>query len=225
MKTNLASLPALIASAPVLPLSAFVGKRIGWLRLVKPATNHRASYECAAWWQDEESETGIFPLILCEDRFNKGRFFSVATVPAKVTDCYFGSLWCGNAIGKYDKTADLNREATIYVTIQLPELVHTTGSATGNRDYAPDWLIVPSVIAHYETRAAECLAYAQTSFAEPLREGNKIEWKFDTLHHAAQWVADHAKAVSDMRRELGYMTEKGDSWRELFARNYDWLPE
>ncbi len=159
--------------------------------------------------------------------YNKGDFYAVAKVPARVTDCYFGSLWCGNAIGKYDKTHDLKREATIYVRVNLPALVATTGSATGDRDYAPNWEIVPLIIAHYRARGQEWLASANRANAQiAAREAGETGlFDLGCVASYAIWAGEHLKHAEEMARHLGYMTEKGDSWRELFARNYDWIPD
>jgi hypothetical protein len=227
MKTAFASdLVTVIAGARVAPLAEFVGQTVGWLRVVTPITHHTQNYECAAWWQDEESATGIFPLILREDPYSKGKFYAVATLPAKVTDCYFGALWCGNPIGKYDKSADVGRDAEIRHRVNLPELVHTTGSATGKLDYAPVWSFVPSIIAHYKARAADWFESARQALTgESIWARHSEQEKFGSFGTYAIWAGEHAKAAEQMMRDLGYMTEKGDSWRELFSKNFDWIPE
>lgn len=212
MNTNPALLPSL------------VGRQIGWLRVNKPIVNLNRGYECAAWWQEETSALGVFPLYLRENYYRKGHYYASAKLPAKVTDCDFTSLFCGNPIGKYDKTRDLGREASISYVVELPKLVATTGSPNlDGVDFCPLWEHVPAIIAYWQDRARYWLdvankALAGDCFASSVRD------IFSTLGHYALWAGEHASQASEMARYLGYQTEVGDSWRKLFAKNYDWIP-
>lgn len=196
-------------------------KQVGWVRINKPLVNHNNGYECAAWWQQETSVTGVFPLILRMGEYDyHGRCSASAAIPAKVTDCYFGSLWGGNAIGKYDKSKDLGRDATIYFGVSLPKLIETTDSPRlDDKDYTPLWEHVPAIIEYWKDRSLFWLDAAN----EWRLKGDDAK-TFGTMGTYAKWAGEFANEVEEMDRHLGYMTEKHDSWRKLHARNFDWVP-
>ena len=203
-------------------ISPLLDKQVGWVRINKPLVNHNNGYECAAWWQQETSTTGVFPLILRMGDYDyHGRCSASAAIPAKVTDCYFGALWGGVAIGKYDKSSDIGRDATVYFRVSLPELIETTGSPRlEDKDYAPIWDHVPTIITYWKDRALFWLEAANNK----MKEGDHSAGSYGTMGAYAKWAGEYGKEVEEMNRHLGYMTEKHDSWRKLFAKNFDWIP-
>jgi len=205
-------------------LSSLVGRQIGWLRVNSPVVNLNRGYECAAWWQEETSALGIFPLILREDPYSKGKFYATATLPAKVTDCNFASLWCGNPIGKYDKSSDLGRDASISFRVNLPELVNTTGGHYPDKlpqvEYTVIWQYVPAILAQWQASAKYWLETAYSVLSGTFG-GEKDTNSFG---YYAQFAAEYALQGEAIKRNLGYMTEASDSWRNLAAKNFAWIP-
>lgn len=214
--------------ASLLPL---VGRTVGWLRVNKPVVNLNRGYECAAWWQEETSALGVFPLVLREDYYSKGKFYATATLPATVTDCDFTSYFGGNAIGKYDKARDLGRAAQIVYRLELPKMVQDTGGHYPENlpavEYCPVWDHVPAFIAYWKARAADWLDTANRAMAEAQEtdatgKDNLFDW--GSMGSYAQWAGEHALQAVEMARYLGYQTEVGDSWRKMFAKNFHWIP-
>lgn len=201
-------------------LSSLIGKQIGWLRVNRPIVNRNANYECAAWWSEETSALGVYPLILCQDYHNKRQFYAVATLPATVTDCNFASLFCGNLIGKYNKAQDVGRFATIYHRISLPALISGTGSPRlDSHDYIAIWEHVPAVIAYYQDQARDWLKSANDALLG-MYGSDDI---FCSMGHYAQWAGEHAMQACEMTRSLGDHNDNG-TFARLEAKNFDWIP-
>lgn len=92
------------------------------IKLTEPITHHKADYECAAWWQKSVSNVGIFelelPWALCSDE----PMLSVV-LPATVTEDYFGSLWCGIPISRYDGTQHAGRRTQFQAVFPVDAFV------------------------------------------------------------------------------------------------------
>jgi len=90
--------------------------QIGWYNLPEKEvfTNY---FETAAWYENVEVEAGRYPIYMYdleieEDGRLNGYIGTVyVSLPGKVTDDYFGGLWCGVPFGSYDEHKHTGNEA------------------------------------------------------------------------------------------------------------------
>src|SRR5260221_14611966 len=73
---------------------------IGAVKVNKPFVYHNASYECAAWWEDHQADTGVHPVYLGRSYHHPKNLTLTANIGAKVVDDYFPGLWGGVAISQ-----------------------------------------------------------------------------------------------------------------------------
>ena len=88
---------------------------------IKGPIAHTQHYECAAWHESAVSDTNVVvPLTLVEDYHHPHELTLDASVPGKITDNYFQSLWCGNKIGEtYDTTKDEGKPKDVRISVPL----------------------------------------------------------------------------------------------------------
>jgi hypothetical protein len=115
---------------------------IGAVKVNKPFVWHNASYECAAWWEDSESEKGVHPVYLGRNYHYPKNLTLTAHIKAKVTDDYFPGLWGGVRISNEPyKPKHIGEDRTIRHGIEVLDAIQSTGSSPGSD---LDWFIHPS---------------------------------------------------------------------------------
>lgn len=115
---------------------------IGAVKVNKPFVWHNASYECAAWWEDSESEKGVHPVYLGRNYHYPKNLTLTAQIKAKVVDDYFPGLWGGVRISNEAyKPKHIGEERTIRHGIEILNAIERTGNSPGND---LDWFIHPS---------------------------------------------------------------------------------
>lgn len=218
MKTTTTTAPAAnltkYQQPPTSPLAALVGTIVGKVRINTPRKGQQL-YECAAWYSNAESETGIFPLILREDYYNKDSYFLTADLPGKITACSFTALFCGNPIpGARDSSADrIGGPQNVGFRIDLPAAYKADGISPGNAPFdialAPE-LLQPA-LDHYTTRAHNQAA----NTAYWLAEG-----KMDMIQAAGRWTMENAEAACQLETVARY--RRAGFLKECKAANTAW---
>jgi hypothetical protein len=123
--------------------SVVVGTVIGAVRVNQPHVYRNDSYECAAWWEERTSETGIFLVRLAQAPFHPHYLSCVATLPAKVTNDWFPGLWCGVSISNEPyKPKHIGEAREIKIGIDLVEAIEQTGRSPSPESKF-EWYMAP----------------------------------------------------------------------------------
>lgn len=113
--------------------------QIGWYNLPEKEvfTNH---FETAAWYENVEVEAGRYPVYMYDLKVEEdGRLSGpcgdtvYVSLPGKVTDDYFGGLWCGVPFGSYDEHKHTGNEA--HHTLNPYDYMVAERIANGNSRY------------------------------------------------------------------------------------------
>jgi len=106
---------------------------VGAVQVNKPFIYHDASYECAAWWEDREAQTGTHPVYLARSYHHPKNLTLTAHIKAKVVNDYFPGLWGGVAISREPyKPKHIGEERTIYRGLDIVEAIESTGNSPGS---------------------------------------------------------------------------------------------
>src|SRR5208283_3720811 len=223
-------------------LKSFVGMKnedcpiIGAVKVNKAFTHHNNSYECAAWWQDEEAQLGVYPIYLKREYLHPKHIYAYAGLTGKVTDDYFPALWAGSAISnKPYASRNLGAETIIHQHMDLLKAIEVSGTIPGN---ALDWYIHPS---WWPVVVEEALTELRTYYERLPEFWNKFEeldketfkpkmdgrWDFDSEYrsrlgmvgHMAGQVDKWARRAEQINVRQGY---NSPFWQELHYKNTVW---
>jgi hypothetical protein len=115
---------------------------VGAVQVNKTFTYHNSSFECAAWWEDQEAQLGVHPVYL-ERAYNYPKDLHLtAKIGAKVTNDWFPGLWGGVRISNEPYVPKhVGEDRTIRHGIDVLEAIERTGNSPGSD---LDWFIHPS---------------------------------------------------------------------------------
>lgn len=95
--------------------------------LDQPYVYVRADYECAAWWEEHTTEAGEFvaKFVPRKETHMERAACLVVEVPAKVTNDYFGALWCGVSVSKEPyKPKHVGEARTVKLVFPIDQFVY-----------------------------------------------------------------------------------------------------
>jgi hypothetical protein len=202
-------------------LHSSVGKRIGFLRVNKPVVVLNRGFECAAWWQHEVSAVGVFEVFLREQPYNKGQLQAVIKLPASVTDCYFGALFCGNPIGAYTeerKRQDCaSRTAQIIVALPIAEAIMKSGNSQNHDgiDWAIDFSLWDPALEYCAAMMTDAKSWADHNWLK-MQSDDEFHSALGAVEWASRNVAAWGKYSLDLHRQMKNHT---GSFAELHAKN------
>jgi len=205
-------------------LSDRVKQKIGFIRLHKPIVEHNNSYECAAWWEERTSEIGVFPVTL-EKNYYDNEFRVCASIPAKVTNDYFPALWGGAAINDKPYTPKhIGEDRIIHYTHNLVQAIVATGRLQSSD---VDWYIDPDVwmdVIRFKEGVLE-RAYNDLSndFWKQYKNDDQYHSRLGMIGYLGRTLSDASKDIAEMYRQIGYLSEKSDMWRNLYIKNTSWI--
>jgi len=217
---------------------------VGAVKVNKPFVYHNASYECAAWWQDEEAQLGAHPLYLQRQYHSPNNLELVADIKGKVVSDYFPGLWGGVAISnKPYVPRHVGEETCIRKRIEIDDAVRSTGSSPGNDldvFFKPDWWVVvkneaTNELAKTYRRLPEFWAeYANLNKENfvPSRDGHSFsseqEWKLGMVGYFGERLSKWARRLQLISRHEGYRGMNGERSiisHEMYHDNVKWANE
>jgi hypothetical protein len=194
---------------------------VGYLRVSEPVARHDASFECAAWWVDTVSATGVFEVTVVREYHSKELRFQ-ATLPATIVADNFQALWGGVAIGDgYDTKQNAGKPAR-YPTVVHESIVNGVCKSSHSDGGGNKWAILPEFWPVFETFAREelekAIAYLPIPLDEFKHEGDGNHRKNVTqLAYAGDKISRWGRAVDEIARHVGYGTE-------YFYKNNTFVP-
>ena len=155
-------------------IKELVGKVMGHA-LIKAPIEQTQHYECAAWHETAVSESGVVvPLTLVEGYHHPHDLTLDGSVPGKIKDNYFQSLWCGNAIGEsYDTKKDEGKPKDVSISVPLFESLEYSFKI--NKDYHEIYVSrdhLDLIEEYYQKKFEDARDYMSKLIAEHREFGN-----------------------------------------------------
>lgn len=208
-------------------LENYIGKPVGFVRINEPIVFTYSGYECAAWWEQRTSTTGVFPLILRKKDKYSNDFIVEAMIPAVVTDDFFPALWGGVSVSNkpYVSKSIGMKCSDISATIDLIEAIKHTGNIPG--ESTRDWYINPEiwelVIKNREQEIVKAYTELPKWWAQYQAGEDKFHSRVGMVGHFGEMLVRYSKEIQELYRLSGYLNEKSDMWRNLHKKNTAWI--
>jgi hypothetical protein len=204
-------------------LKDYIGKPVGFVRINKPIVHTDSSYECAAWWEERTTTTGVFPLFLNVVNNN----YSVqAKIPATVSDDYFPSLWGGVAISDKPYVAKNigNKSRDVRVSADIVAAIKDTGTIPGADK---DWYVNPEiwelVIKDHEQQLFNAYNALPEWWAKYQAGDDQYHSRVGMIAHFGEMLVRYPREIQELYRHHGYLNEKSPMWQELHKKNTAWI--
>jgi len=212
-------------------LRDYLNKQVGFIRVNKSIVYTDKSYECAAWWEERTSETGVYPLMLkpAESLYpERPNFVVAASIPATVSADYFPALWAGVAISNkpYDCYKNVGRKCRdIDIRADLVQAICDTGISPNEK--GNDWYVNPEiwelVIKNREEELVKSYKNLPRWWDEYLAGEDEFHSRVGMIAHIAQDLVRYPREIQELYRRLGYLNQATDLWRELHKKNTSWI--
>lgn len=183
------------------------GTVVGYVRISEPVKHHDATFECAAWWIDSVSSTGVFPVYVGQNYHSPHEFYFFAELPATVVEDSFQALWCGVGIGKgYDTKQNAGKPArNITVKKNLKEGVC---QSTHSDDGGNKWAILPEfwdlVEQHARLELDKAIVYYPIALNSFQKEGyGHLDSCLTQLGYAGEKIHKCEEVLTEVRRKTG----------------------
>ncbi len=210
-------------------LRHFLNQEIGFVRINKPIIYTDQNYECAAWWEERTSETGVFPLLLrpANDLYPERLELDVsASVPAVVSNDYFPALWGGVPVSSSPyKPKNIGRKSSIIVKRALVQAIIDTGNSQSDTDWYVNPDLWPLVIKDQEKELVKVYNDLPKWWDEYKSGDDEYHSRVGMVGYFGNMLRSLSKDIKDLYRVLGYLQEKSPMWRRLHIKNTAWIPE
>lgn len=205
---------------------------IGAVRVNVAQKNTRRDYECAAWWEETESDIGTFAVMLRREYHSPHDLFVIASVGATVTNDYFPGLWGGVPISREPyKPKHLGEKRTVYINNDIVKAIHATGNSPDNDI---DWFINPEFWSLALKEAENELVAAYESlpkwWAEYMQGEDEFNSRVSMIGHFGRIFVRRSKEIEEIKRQMKYLGMlPGNSptkyWKDNYNNNTKWAKE
>jgi len=199
---------------------------VGYVRVNQSWINHNNNYECAAWWEDSETQEGVYELTLEQNYFVPYHLRLDAKINAVVVDDFFPSLFGGVATSQNPYVSKrVGEKRIINKSFDIIDAIEKTGqSKSSDFDFCINPLIIDAVIES----AKETLNNYKDSFnnywllykSDGYGEYNK---NISMIQHTSKNVADLAKAIDLLLTKKNYIQNSNDYMRQVIINNVNWI--
>jgi len=190
----------------------FHGKLMGYA-YIKAQISHTQHYECAAWHETAVSDSHVVvPLTLVEDYHNPHDLMLSGSVPGKVTDNYFQSLWCGNKIGEsYDTKKDKGKPKDVGISVPLYESLESSFQLIGDKNAYHGIYVsrehIGVIEEYYQKQLEHYRDYMSDLIAEHREFGNKGSWggEFNNCANQLGHAGDKLRVFSKILDRINFL--------------------
>jgi len=206
-------------------MKTYFGKQVGFVQVNKSVVYTDNHYECAAWWEERTSKTGVFPLTIqnpSSTNYSKD-IVVVANIPGIVTNDYFPALFGGVCVSTQPYKPKYIGQASrpIIISSNFTKAIMLTGNSPGNDI---DWYVNPEIWDEYVSYLRGCMneeyAYLAQSWDKNMH--NSESSTLDSVMYSSKRLSQYAKDIGDVSRQIGYLGEASDMWRNLHKQNTSW---
>ncbi len=206
----------------------FINNQVGFIRVNKPIVYVDNQFECAAWWEERTSKTGIYPLLLQKANYYSNDYNVVADVPGVITNDYFPSLWGGVAISnKPYETKYVGQESRpIKVGSSLTEAILKTSNSPGSDiDYYIDFEFYKMYISNRKEELRKAYNELPACMFKYMQGDDKHYSNLGMVRHYSDRIVYVAREIENLSRAVDYLEEENDMWRKLYKQNTEWIKE
>lgn len=206
-------------------LNKWLNQPVGFVKLNHSYKHLNNSFECAAWWEESQVQTGKYPLVLKKNSFAPYHVSLYTQYDAVVIDDYFPALWAGSPISNQPYTPKRIGEARkVGISFDLIECVEQTGHSPGNKtDFYVDLEIIPDVLKDARSMMASLKDSLDRTFAAYLTEGDGMyNVNLEMTKHYSNNLASISRAIAILNRRMQERDKATDYSRELFINNTSW---
>jgi hypothetical protein len=200
----------------------YLNKQVGFVQVNKPIVYVNNNYECAAWWEERTSKTGVYPLFLKKRNGYSADFIVVAEIPGTITDDYFPALWGGVPVSNKPYTPKyVGRESQpIPVSADLSKAIDDTGNSPG-RDI--DWYINPELwtifLKNREEELNKVYADLPNWWKEYQSGDDQFHSRVGMVAHIAEYIVQYGREIQELYSKIEHIK----SWQHLYEKNTAWI--
>lgn len=208
-------------------LKFLIGQTVGYVQVNKKFVHHNNNYECAAWWEDSEIQTGTYPLILEENYLHPKNLKLSTKLNAVVVDDFFPALWGGVSVSdKPYKPKNIGDTRLIHQSFSLVDSILSTGNSPGSeKDFFVNPMIWELIVnaaqknmEHYNNLLTSYWAQYQK---EPF---NKYLSNLSMVGHCCENIASLTRDIEKIMRHKEYFeNNSSDYYRGLRNNNTLWV--
>jgi len=196
-------------------LKCFVGQAVGYVRVNKSYIHHNNSFETAAWWEDSEIETGIYPLTLNQSYLSPYSLNLATVFSGKVVDCYFGS--------RYDKDR-IGGARNIHAKFDVVDCIVKTGNSPGeDKDFVVNPFLWEGFIESARIELEECVNGMNQTYQDYHFKGDgNYNSNLSMLGYFARNIEALTKAIEDMKRAKDKFDNASEYMAKIYSDNIAW---
>jgi hypothetical protein len=196
-------------------LKPFLNQIVGYVRVNKSYIHHKNTFETAAWWEDSEIQTGIYPLVLKQSYLAPYSLILSSIFSAKVTDCHFGSSHDKNRIGG-------DRE--IHVNFDIVDCINKTGYISGEeKDFVVHPFLWEGFIESARIELEECVKGMNQSYQDYHFKGDgNYNGNLSMLGYYARNIEALTKAIDEMKRVKDKFDNATEYMAKIYSENTSW---
>ena len=199
-------------------LKPFLKQTVGFVKVNKSYVHHNSSFETAAWWEDSEIQTGIYPLILERSYlcYLSPYSLNLATkLSAKVVDCYFGSRYDKDRIGGI-------RE--IYKSFDIVDAICKTAISPGHdNDVIVNPFLWEGFIESARIELEECYKGMNKTYQDYSRHGDgNYNSNLSMLGYYSRNIEALSKAIEEMKRAKDKFDNASEYMAKIYSDNISW---
>lgn len=205
-------------------LKPFVDKVVGYVQVNKTWVHHNNAYECAAWWEDSQIVTGVYPLFLKENYLAPKNLILGCVFDAIVVDAYFPSMSGGVAFSNKGSKERIGGKRNIHHSFNIVEVMEKTGQIPGDDK---DFVLNPLLWEGFIESARENLLNYQQMYMDNwntyLKEGDgKYNSNLSGIKYLSGKIHDLADAIDRMKRVKDKIENASEYMSEIYAGNVSW---
>lgn len=206
-------------------LKPFVDKVVGYVQINKTWVHHNNTYECAAWWEDSQIVTGVYPLFLKEHYLAPRNLILGCVFDAIVVDAYFPSMSGGVAFSNKGSKERIGGKRNIHHSFDIVEVMEKTGQIPGDDK---DFVLNPLLWEGFIESARENLLNYQQMYVDNWntyrKEGDgKYNSNLSGIKYLSGQIHDLADAIDRMKRVKDKIENASEYMSEIYAGNVSWM--
>jgi len=196
-------------------LKPFVGQAVGYVKVNKSYIHNNNSFETAAWWEDSEIQTGIYPLILKKNHLSPHNLELTATFNAKVVDCHFGSPYDKDRIGGL---------RSVLTKFDVVDCVNNTGIIPGrDKDFVVNPFLWEGFIESARIELEACVKGMNQWYQDYHFKGDgNYNGNLSMLGHFARNIEALTKAIEEMKRSKDKFDNASEYMNKIYSENTAW---
>jgi hypothetical protein len=202
----------------------YVDQVVGKVLILEPIKDRNSSYECAAWWEETVSDTGVFDVKLnLNYLYPDNHPIVYASIPSTVTDDYFPAMYGGVSVSRTPyKPKHLGERRKLGLSMPLYDAILQSGNSPAHRRWVIPhgelWSLCEQDMRARVVRYAEAFPAA---YAKWLAEGDgSYVGNLSMVGAYGGWIAEWEDRLTKLLRHMEFKT--WDSYPQNFDLDAFW---